>query len=46
MHKEDTSCVELIRGTADSITDDVLKVLFVSIQRHNLGLCRHYAIKR
>jgi len=36
---------ELIEKTADSLDNLALKMLFVSIQQNNLGLCIKYAIE-
>ena len=36
---------ELTMQTADSIDNLALKMLFVSLQQNNLGLCVHYAIQ-
>ena len=38
-------CDELIEETAAAMTDDSLKLLFVSVQQNNLGLCIKYAVK-
>ncbi|KAF7364247.1 GTP-binding protein [Mycena sanguinolenta] len=39
MRMEDTNCVDLINKTADSLSDDTLKLLFVSVQQNNIDLC-------
>ena len=36
---------ELIEKTADSLDNDALKRLFVSVQQNNLELCIKYAVK-
>lgn len=35
---------ELIRATADSLDNLALKMLFVSVQQNNLGLCMKYVV--
>ena len=45
MYKADANCNELTEQTADVIDDDTLKLLFVSTQQNNLGLCIKYAIQ-
>ncbi|KAJ7900406.1 hypothetical protein B0H13DRAFT_1622465 [Mycena leptocephala] len=44
MH-ENGDCEHLITKTADALTDDVLKLLFVSVQQNNIDLCIRYAVK-
>jgi hypothetical protein len=44
MHKEATKCPELTEATAEAITDDTLKLLFVSVQQNNLDLCGQMAL--
>jgi len=46
MHKEGHDCSHLIETTAGAITDDALKMLFVSVQQNNINLCTEYAMKR
>ena len=45
MQKETTDCSELIEKTANAIDDDALKLLFVSVQQNNIGLCIDFAVK-
>ena len=45
MHLGNTSCKELVQVTADAIDDDVLKLLFVSVQQVNLAVSVQYACK-
>jgi hypothetical protein len=45
MHKGATNCLELTDKTAEAITDDALKLLFVSVQQNNLDLCGQNAVK-
>ncbi|KAJ7347133.1 hypothetical protein DFH08DRAFT_870439 [Mycena albidolilacea] len=44
MRKTDTSCKELIKKTAATISDDALRMLFVSVQRNNISLSVRYAL--
>jgi hypothetical protein len=46
MREADTSCKELIEKTAATISDDSLRMLFVSVQRNNIGLSVKYAVWR
>jgi hypothetical protein len=46
MYKADANCNELTEQTADVIDNDTLKLLFVSTQQNNLGLCIRYAIQK
>jgi hypothetical protein len=43
MHLPDAKCPELMEQTADALSNDVLKLLFVSVQQGNLELCMRYA---
>ncbi|KAF7335085.1 GTP-binding protein [Mycena venus] len=45
MREKDTSCKELIEKTAATISDDALRMLFVSVQRNNIGLSVRYAVE-
>jgi hypothetical protein len=45
MHLGDTDCKELVQVTAGAIDDDVLKLLFVSVQQVNLEVSVRYACK-
>jgi hypothetical protein len=45
MDKQGSNCQELIEKTASSIDDDVLQLLFVSVQQTNLKMCIQYAIQ-
>ncbi|KAJ7867419.1 hypothetical protein B0H13DRAFT_2236728 [Mycena leptocephala] len=40
------NCGELIEKTANVLSDDTLKLLFVSVQQNNLDLCTRYAVQR
>ncbi|KAF8197692.1 hypothetical protein K438DRAFT_1918671, partial [Mycena galopus ATCC 62051] len=44
MHKNDSSCKELIEKTANAITDDRLRLLFVSVQQNNIDTSILYAV--
>ncbi|KZP01918.1 hypothetical protein FIBSPDRAFT_970839 [Athelia psychrophila] len=44
MQRGNTTCSELIEATANAITDDALKGLFLSVQQSNVDLCIHYAL--
>jgi hypothetical protein len=45
MREADTSCKELIEKTAATISDDALRMLFVSVQRNNIGISVKYAVQ-
>jgi hypothetical protein len=45
MDKDDADCGPLIKRTAETLDDDVLKQLFVSTQRTNLELCMSHAVE-
>ncbi|KAJ6484717.1 hypothetical protein C8R45DRAFT_999099 [Mycena sanguinolenta] len=45
MRLEHSSCVDLIDQTANTLTDDALLLLFVSVQRNNIDLCIRSAIR-
>jgi len=44
MRKDESDCVALIEKTANVLNDDVLKLLFVSVQQNNINLCAWYAV--
>ncbi|KAJ7756651.1 GTP-binding protein [Mycena metata] len=46
MHKDTTNCNELMEKTAKALTDDNLRLLFVSVQQNNINLCIQYAVGR
>ena len=46
MHTPEADCQELVEKTAASIDNDVLQLLFVSVQQTNLKTCIQYAIRR
>ncbi|KAF7350070.1 GTP-binding protein [Mycena venus] len=45
MREKASSCNELIEKTANALTDDTLRLLFVSVQQNNIYLCIQYAIE-
>ena len=45
MHQASSSCAELIEETANAITDDALKVLFLSVQQSNVDSCVRWALE-
>ncbi|KAJ7193864.1 GTP-binding protein [Mycena pura] len=45
MDQESSDCKELIEKTANALTDDALRLLFVSVQQNNIDLCIYYAIQ-
>ncbi|KAJ7018943.1 era-like GTP-binding protein [Mycena alexandri] len=46
MRQKTSNCKDLIEKTAESITDDGLRMLLVSVQRNNIALCIRYAVAR
>ncbi|KAJ7936245.1 hypothetical protein B0H13DRAFT_388538 [Mycena leptocephala] len=44
--QEDGDCHDLITKTAGALTDEVLRLLFVSVQQNNIDLCIRYAVER
>ncbi|KAJ7508206.1 hypothetical protein B0H11DRAFT_67518 [Mycena galericulata] len=44
MHK-DGDCKQLITKTAGALTNDVLRLLFVSVQQNNIDLCMFYGVE-
>jgi len=45
MRNESTNCTDLIEKTANTLSDDTLKLLFVSAQQNNIGLCIQNALQ-
>jgi len=39
-------CMDLMDKTADALSEDALKILFVSVQQNNIDLCSRYALER
>ncbi|KAJ6533350.1 GTP-binding protein [Mycena vulgaris] len=46
MRAETSSCNELIAKTANALSDDTLRLLFVSVQQNNIYLSVYYAVDR
>jgi len=46
MRDSASSCAELIERTANSLSNDALEFLFVSVQENNINLCIHRAVTR
>jgi len=44
MRDSASSCAELIERTANSLSNDALEFLFVSVQENNINLCIHRAV--
>ncbi|KAJ7803656.1 hypothetical protein B0H14DRAFT_2384367 [Mycena olivaceomarginata] len=44
MREKTSTCIELMAKTANSLDENVLRLLLVSVQRNNLGLCIYYAV--
>ena len=44
MRAETSSCNELIAKTANALSDDTLRLLFVSVQKNNIYLSVRYAL--
>jgi len=45
MHEEWTDCKELMERTANSLTEDTFRLLFVSVQQNNIDLCVSNAVQ-
>ncbi|KAJ7847725.1 hypothetical protein B0H14DRAFT_2583421 [Mycena olivaceomarginata] len=45
MREKTSTCIELMAKTANSLNENALRLLLVSVQRNNLGLCIYYAVK-
>lgn len=43
MREETSNCNDLIEKTANALTDDTLRLLFISVQQNNIDLCIRYA---
>ncbi|KAJ7220341.1 GTP-binding protein [Mycena pura] len=46
MRQDISSCNELIATTANALTDDRLRLLFVSVQQNNIDVCIEYALRQ
>lgn len=45
MDKPEASCTDLIRHTANSLTDENLRKIFILTQKNNIRLCVEFAIQ-
>ncbi|KAF7985531.1 hypothetical protein HWV62_3765 [Athelia sp. TMB] len=45
MQKASSTCADLIEKTADAISDDTLKLLFLSVQQNNVDICVRWALR-
>ncbi|KAF8177564.1 hypothetical protein K438DRAFT_1293254 [Mycena galopus ATCC 62051] len=45
MREKTSTCIELMAKTASSLDENALRLLLVSVQRNNLGLCIYYAVR-
>ncbi|KAF7333945.1 GTP-binding protein [Mycena sanguinolenta] len=45
MRMKETNCIDLINKTANALTDDTLRLLFVSVQQNNIDLCISNAVR-
>ncbi|KAJ7501552.1 hypothetical protein B0H11DRAFT_1992123 [Mycena galericulata] len=45
MRLQESSCVELMNTTANTLNDNTLRLLFVSVQQNNIDLCIRWAVK-
>jgi len=46
MHKDGQRCIDLITLTADSLSDSVVTLMLVAVQKDNLEVSIKYAIKK
>jgi hypothetical protein len=46
MHKGDSNCAEIIEKTADALTNDTLRLLFVSVQQINIDGSIKFAVSQ
>jgi hypothetical protein len=46
MREPTSSCNELIQKTANALTDETLRLLFVSVQQNNIDVCIQYALEK
>ncbi|KAJ7738774.1 GTP-binding protein [Mycena metata] len=44
MRMENSDCIDLITKTANALSDDTLRLLFVSVQQNNVDLCIRHAV--
>ncbi|KAJ6455151.1 hypothetical protein C8R45DRAFT_594438 [Mycena sanguinolenta] len=45
MRMEQSDCIDLINKTAHALSDETLKLLFVSVQQNNIDVCIYYAMR-
>jgi len=45
MQNKSSNCTDLIEKTANTLSNDILKLLFVSVQQNNIGLCIRHALQ-
>ncbi len=46
MNKQEAHCGALIEATAQALNDDVVTLMLVAVQKHNLGLSVNLALER
>ena len=46
MNKQETRCDSLIVATVEALNNDAVALMLVSVQKDNLGLSVHLALKR
>jgi hypothetical protein len=46
MHKEGQRCTELIEKTADELPDNVVALMLLAVQKHNLELSINQAVQQ
>lgn len=44
MHKPETSCTDLVRCTANALSDENLRKIFIAAQKDNIKLCVEFAV--
>ena len=45
MREKASDCKELIDKTANALNNDILKLLFVSVQQNNIDICIRYSVQ-
>ena len=45
MREKASDCKELIDKTANALNNDILKLLFVSVQRNNIDACIRFSVQ-
>ena len=46
MREKASDCKELIDKTANALNNDILKLLFVSVQQNNIDTCIRFSVQR